>query len=141
MNKVELQDLVGGALQEKFSKSFEKVIENLQDPNTPFKNKRGITIKLTFAQNESRDDVKVGIDVTEKLSPQAPMETAFYIGKDLKTGSVYAEEYGRQIKGQMNIEDYSSQQVVDGKTIDTDTGEVIEEPKSNAVINFKQLAQ
>lgn len=34
MNKVELQELVGGALQEKFSKSFEKVVENLQDLNT-----------------------------------------------------------------------------------------------------------
>lgn len=39
MNKVELQELVGGALQEKFNKAFENVIENLQDPNTSFKNK------------------------------------------------------------------------------------------------------
>ena len=37
MKNVELQKLVGGALQEKFAKSFEKVIENLQDPNTSFK--------------------------------------------------------------------------------------------------------
>ena len=36
MNKVELETLVGGALQEQFSKSFEKVIENLQNPNTSF---------------------------------------------------------------------------------------------------------
>lgn len=43
MNKVELQELVGGALQEKFSKSFEKVVENLQDLNTSFKVKRKIT--------------------------------------------------------------------------------------------------
>ena len=31
MNTVELQGLVGGALQEKFNKAFERVIENLQD--------------------------------------------------------------------------------------------------------------
>lgn len=42
MNKVELKDLVGGALQEKFNKSFEKVIDNLQDVNTSFK------VKLYF---------------------------------------------------------------------------------------------
>lgn len=30
MNKIELKELVGGALQDKFQKSFEKVIENLQ---------------------------------------------------------------------------------------------------------------
>ena len=27
MNKIELQDIVGGALQEKFAKAFEKVVE------------------------------------------------------------------------------------------------------------------
>lgn len=48
MNNIELKDLVGGALQEKFNKSFENVIENLQDQNTPFKLKRGITIKLSL---------------------------------------------------------------------------------------------
>lgn len=34
MNKVGLQDIVGGQLQEKFNRAFEKVVENLQDPNT-----------------------------------------------------------------------------------------------------------
>lgn len=56
MNKVELKDLVGGALQEKFNKSFEKVIDNLQDVNTSFKVKRKISISLDFVQNEARDD-------------------------------------------------------------------------------------
>ena len=37
MNKVELQSIVGGQLQEKFKHAFEKVIENLQDPNTSYK--------------------------------------------------------------------------------------------------------
>lgn len=32
-------EMIGGALQEKFSKSFERVIENLQDQNTPFNNR------------------------------------------------------------------------------------------------------
>lgn len=44
MNKINLQEIVGGQLQAKFERSFEKVIENLQDPNTSFKVKRGITI-------------------------------------------------------------------------------------------------
>ena len=92
MNRVELKDLVGGALQEKFGKAFEKVVENLQDQNTSFKVKRGITIKLTFDQNEARDDVSVSVDVSEKLAPQAGMKTSFYIGKDLQTGEIYAEE-------------------------------------------------
>jgi len=129
VNKVELQDLVGGALQEKFQKAFAKVIENLQDVNTSYKIKRGITIKLTFDQNEARDDVSVSVDVSEKLAPQAQMKTSFYIGKDLKTGDVYAEEYGKQIRGQMSLEDYETKdevQEIDGNKVNVNTGEVVQ---------------
>ena len=103
MKNVELKELVGGALQEQFGKAFERVVENLQNPNTPYKNSREITIKLKFTQNEQRDDVKCGISVTEKLAAQSPMETSFAIGKDLTTGELYAEEYGKQIRGQISM--------------------------------------
>lgn len=143
MNRVELKDLVGGALQEKFSKAFEKVVENLQDQNTSFKVKRGITIKLTFDQNEARDDVSVSVDVSEKLAPQAGMKTSFYIGKDLQTGEIYAEEYGKQIKGQMSLKDYESRppvqenvQKIDGDVVDTETGEVI----GTEIVDFRKAA-
>ena len=139
MNKVELKDLVGGALQEKFNKSFEKVIENLLDINTPYKNKRGITIKLDFTQNEARDDVQVTVDVVEKLAPQAGMKTSFSIGKDLQSGQVFAEEYGKQIKGQMSINDLQPQtQVIEGKQVDTETGEIQEEQP--AIVDFRKVA-
>ena len=127
MNKVELQNLVGGQLQEKFEHAF----ENLQDPNTSFKVKRGITIKLDFVQNEKRDDVLVSVDVSEKLAPQAGMKTSFSIGKDLQTGEIYAEEYGKQIKGQMNLFDI----------MDPETGEVIEQNQnidSNKVVDLRK---
>lgn len=131
MNSIKLEELVGGALQEKFSRSLENVVENLQNPNTPYKNKRNITIKLTFEQNEARDDVKVNIDVQEKLAPQTPLQTSFAVGRDLKDGNLYVEEYGKQIKGQMNLAQVYNQantQEIDGKTVDTETGEIKEEP-------------
>ncbi len=40
MNKINLQEIVGGQLQAKFERSFEKVIENLQDPNTSFQSEK-----------------------------------------------------------------------------------------------------
>lgn len=135
MNKVELKDLVGGALQEKFGKSFEKVVENLQDQNTSFKVKRKITIELSFDQNEARDDVSVSVDVKEKLAPQAGMKTSFYIGKDLRTGEIYAEEYGKQIKGQMRLEDMQTEQ----KAVDTETGEVLTKD-TDKVVDFRKAA-
>ncbi|MBE5801096.1 MAG: hypothetical protein E7319_02300 [Clostridiales bacterium] len=127
MKKIELRDLVGGALQAQFAKSFEKVIENLQNPNTPYKNSREIVIKLKFVQNEARDDVKCGIQVNEKLAPQTPMETSFSVGTDLKTGEVYAVEYGKQVAGQMNMQELLND------AVDPETGEVLNNHTDNVV--------
>lgn len=123
MNTIKLQELAGGALKEKFDKSMERVIENLLDKNTSYKVKRGITIKISFEQNEARDDVAMSIDVSEKLAPQASIKTQLGIGKDLRTGDVFIEEYGKQVKGQMSLDDY-----------DEETGEI----KSGEVIDFRK---
>ena len=124
MNKVELHEIVGGALQEKFNKAFENVIENLQDANTSYKVKRKITISLDFTQNESRDDVHVDVAVVEKLAPQAPMTTSFAIGKDLQSGKVYAEEYGKAVRGQMSFDDLQENATA-------------EETENTTVVNFR----
>jgi len=129
MDEIKLGELVGGAVQEKFQQSFAKVMENLLDVNTSFKAKRAINIKLTFDVNETRDDAKVHIDVTEKLAPQAGIETGLAIGRNLRTGKVECEEYGKYIKGQMQLN--ANAVTVDGQTVDTETGEVLE--KDNVV--------
>lgn len=135
MKNIELKELVGGALQEQFGKAFERVVENLQNPNTPYKNSREITIKLKFTQNEMRDDVKCGISVSEKLAAQSPMETAFAIGKDLTTGELYAEEYGKQVRGQLSINDMKPEEVVD-----PETGEILDEVQPARVIDLRKVA-
>ena len=140
MNKVGLQDIVGGQLQEKFNRAFEKVVENLQDPNTSFKVKRGIDIKLGFTQNENRDDVNASVVVSEKLAPQQDMSTSFYIGKDLQTGEVFAEEYGKQVRGQMSLNEIAPvEQTVSAEVIDTETGEILED--AGTVVDFRKAAQ
>lgn len=110
MKDVSLKELVGGALQEKFNHSFARVIENMQDVNTPYKNSREITIKLKFTQNEARNDVKVGIVVSEKVAPQSALETAFAVGTNLESGDFYAEEYGSQVKGQISLSDLTEKE-------------------------------
>lgn len=127
MKKVSLEEIAGGALAEQFGKAFEKVIENLADPNTSYKEPRKITITLKFAQNEHRNDVVCDVSVTEKLAAQAQTRTAFAVGKDLKTGAVYAEEYGR------------NQLTMDVLPVDTETGEVFDEqPASPKVIDLRK---
>lgn len=136
MNSISLQEIAGGALQENSQKAIEEVIKNMQDPNTPWKNKREIVIKLKFTQNEDRDDSRCEITVEKKLAPVKPMETKFAIAKDLTTGEVFAEEYGRQIKGQMSIADVESDKVVD-----VDTGEILDSANDGKVIDLRKAIQ
>lgn len=127
MSKIDLKEMVGGALQDKFQHSFERVMENLQDRNTPFKDKREITIKMTFVQNEQRDNVVASVKVTEKLASQGELTTQFAMGKDLRTGEVIAEEYGgNQLKGQM---------MLDASQVDPETGEIAEE----TIVDFRKV--
>lgn len=94
MDALSLATFCGGAVQEKVNEVAKQVFENLQDPNTPWKNKRSITVTISFQQNEDRDDLSVGVQVVSKLAPVSPLETRMAIWKDLRTGEVYAEEYG-----------------------------------------------
>lgn len=131
MDNLKLQEVAGGALQEKAQQALSKVFENMQDPNTPWKNKRVVTIKMAFTQNEDRDDSTCEISVDTKLAPVKPVETKFSLGKNLKTGEVEAVEYGPGIKGQMSLDDYQTTGA-DGRTVDTETGKI----KDNNVIRM-----
>lgn len=144
MSKVNLEEFAGGALQEKFDDAMDKVLANLMDPNTPWKNKRKISVEITFEQNEDRDDTSVNVSVVPKLAPVKPIATRMSIGRDLATGEVFAEEYGNQIKGQMSFADLEQKQspnmVVGKDIVDTETGEVIG-TKDNVIDLRKKAAE
>ena len=125
MELLNLNEIAEGALQEKINAAMRKVLENMQDPNTPYKVKRGITVKLGFTQTESRGDAVVDVSVETKLAPASPIQTMMAIGKDLKSGEVYAEEYGKQVKGQMSLDLDQPVQKIGSDTVDTETGEVL----------------
>ena len=129
MSKIDLREMVGGALQDKFQHSFERVMENLQDRNTPYKDKREIVIKMAFVQNEQRDNDVASVKVTEKLASQGELTTQFAMGKDLRTGEVIAEEYGNQLKGQMALDTKTA-------NVDMETGDVLEE---ETVVDFRKV--
>lgn len=82
---ISLHDLAGGALQEKVNQAFEQVMKNMQDPNTPWKNKRKINLTLSFEQNEDRTDCTCDISVDTKLASVKPVSTKFSTQKDLTT--------------------------------------------------------
>lgn len=87
-----------------------------------------MVITLTFVQDENREDVTCGIAFSEKLAPRNMIKTQYSIGEDLTNGRLDVREYGPgTIPGQIKLDDYVAEQTVDGKIIDTDTGEIIGE--------------
>ncbi len=142
MDLLRLEDIAGGALQEKANAAMQKVIDNMQDPNTPWKNKRQITIKLAFSQNEDRDDTAVEVSVDTKLAPVSPVVTRMAIGRNLATGETYAQEYGKQVRGQMSLdlEQQGGEPVrIGSETVDLKTGEVIASG-NNKVVDLRKAA-
>lgn len=82
------------------------------------------------------------VSVDTKLAPVSPVVTRMAIGKDLMSGKTYAQEYGRQIRGQMSLDEYSAQtgtayQQTDEESVDTETGEILSETK---VIDMRKAA-
>lgn len=134
MSKVNLETFAGGALQEKFDAAMEQVLANMLDPNTPWKNKRSITVNVTFEQNEDRDDTTVDVSVVPKLAAAKSIGTRMAIGKDIKTGKLYAEEYGSQVRGQMSLDDLEQQDAEEETARDTDVTE-------KTVVDFRAAKQ
>ena len=126
MEAVELKNIAGGALQLKFNKAMEAVVANLLDPNTPSKDKRKITIEMTFVTDEERTQVASTVSVKQKLAPLHPINTQFGIGKDLKDGGNFIEEYGQHLPGQLALNENLNEQTINGQVVDTDTGEILE---------------
>lgn len=139
MELLKLEEFMGGALQERANAAMKKVLENMQDPNTPYKVKRGIIIKIGFTKNEDRNDAMVEMSTETKLAPASPVRTMMSVGRNLENGEVYAEEYGKQIKGQMSLDlTPPPVQEIDGDMVDTDTGEVL--AGGNKVIDLRKAA-
>ena len=122
---IKLEEVAGGALQEVVQEAMVEVAGNMMDPDTPWKAKRSVTVKMEFAQNEGRDYAQCSISVQKKLAEKKPVETRFFSGKDIRSGRLCMEECGSQIRGQMSFEDYATEETVDGVLVDTDTGEAM----------------
>ena len=90
---IDLNQIGNGALSSRFNREMEKVVKNMKDPNTPYKDVRKITITLTFKQDEERNAAACTVEVNSKLAKAKSFETNFGIGQDLKNGQYLAKEY------------------------------------------------
>ena len=111
MNEITLENLCGGAIQEKVNRAIYRVANNILDPNTDPKKKREVNVKITLLPNKDNvEDVIVSADVTVKLAQEVPVGTMFYLDQDLTNGTVSVVEYDKgQIKGQMKFSELEAE--------------------------------
>lgn len=98
-----LDELMDGALNERFNAEMNRVMENVFDPNTNPRQKRQIVITINVTPNERRDAADLSFDVRSKIAaPLAMSQTVFLtMGDD---GTVTATEMTDQIPGQVDME-------------------------------------
>ena len=131
MKHINIEKFSNGELTQQINREMEAVARNIADPNTEAKTARKITVTITLKPNEQRDFITTSITTKSTLAPTLGAVTALGIRKDLKSGEIEVGEIGNQIPGQMSIDEAQAQstaapvQEVDGKAVDTETGEII----------------
>ena len=98
-----LDQLMDGAIVERFNNELRKVWENIFDMRTDPNKVRSISLVFRFVPNESRDAAIMGADVTLKLvPPKALYQTVLMYQQD--DGTVRVSEHTSQLPGQLNID-------------------------------------
>ena len=132
---INILKLAQGSVQEKLDREFEKVFENIQDPNVKATAKRTITLKIDLVPDDVRQVVKTNVSATSKLAPTDPVTTTILTGKDLTTNKIEARELQSGVPGQTYIEEKGD--------LRTDTGEPVdviekETKKKSKVIDLQE---
>lgn len=141
MQHINLETFANGAFTAQVNRAIEEVTKNIQDPNTDACTARKITVTIGFKPNQERNFVATGVQTKTTLAPALGAVTAMSMGKDIKTGRVEAIEVGNQIPGQMSFADEKDTETVEveGKKVDMNTGEIVEEKATgNNVIDLRE---
>ena len=115
---INILKLAQGAVQEKLDREFEKVFENIQDPNVNATTKRTITLKIDLVPDDVRQVVKTNVTATSKLAPTEPVATTILTGKDLNTNRIEAHELQSGVPGQTYIDEKGDLRTDTGKPVD-----------------------
>ena len=98
-----LDELLDGALTERFNQEMDRVMANVFDPNTDAKAKRQIQIIIDIAPNEWRDAAEFKVTLKTKTVPADAITQTVFLYQD-DDGKVVATERIRQIPGQIGID-------------------------------------
>ncbi|MDZ5712265.1 replication terminator protein [Jeotgalibacillus haloalkalitolerans] len=128
--KIDFNSFADGAASEKINREIQRVLENIDDPNTDHKAKRTVTLTLTMTADEKRELVTTDVQVKSKLAPAKSVGSTLILGHD--NGKVVGAELKSGAKGQTYWNE-------DGELAE-DTGEVIEDEEAGEekVVDFRK---
>ena len=98
-----LDELMDGALTERFNRELNRVLQNVFDPNTKPDAKREIAVKISVVPNEQRDAAIFSLAVTSKLAPAVNIAQTVFLDMD-DDGRITATERVSQTPGQIDME-------------------------------------
>lgn len=107
MDRLTIANMARGALVEQFDAEFEKVLDNIVDPNTDPKKARKIQITIEIKPNEKRNMADIKFQTKSNLVPANTVSTAIIIDRD-KDGNVAAAELSQEVVGQLKFTDDGS---------------------------------
>ena len=89
-----LAALAGGAVEEVWQAALARVLENIEDPNTDHRVKRGISLHFAFGADEDRHLGSVVVTASTKLAGVKGLKVPVYFGRH--EGHLTAVEAPRQ---------------------------------------------
>ena len=120
MRHFNLETFAGGELSRQINRDIEAVMRNVVDPNTDVKAKRKITVTIEFKPNEQRNFITTNVNSKPTLAPG--------VQQDLTSGAIDVAEIGSKMP--------EATVKVEGKTVDTETGEIME--KGSKVVDLRK---
>ena len=128
MRHFNLESFAGGELSRQINRDIEAVMRNVVDPNTDVKAKRKITVTIEFKPNEQRNFITTNVNSKPTLAPALGAVTALGVQQDLTSGAIDVAEIGSKMP--------EATVKVEGKTVDTETGEIME--KGSKVVDLRK---
>jgi hypothetical protein len=94
---VTLTTLADGAAVELFQSELDRVLRNIQDPNTDAKAVRKVTLEVTFVPDEQREVGEVRVRAAAKLAGLKGANTRVFFGRH--KGQLVATEFNPKQAG------------------------------------------
>lgn len=130
---INLEKFADGALAEKVNIELQKVMENINDPNTEVNKARKVVITLTLKPDEKREIIATTVDTKSTLVPSKGVATTMLLGTDAN-GKVVGRELASGAPGQTYFTD-------DGVIRNDEGDEIIAEENKVAAVedNVKKV--